>query len=87
MGLNASKGNVQRDLAIYSSISDDRLKKSLINMFESNNSEYDFKFEKRHTKYDEKIHLLHVHNIKLSRKQLVPLVKSAWQNYLCENRK
>ncbi|KAF7281141.1 exopolyphosphatase prune [Rhynchophorus ferrugineus] len=76
IGLDASI-TVKRDLAIYSKNSDDKLKKILLGTLQNNWEE--FKFEKRPS--DDEIYLLHVHNIKLSRKQLVPLVKDAWLKF------
>ncbi|XP_066138266.1 exopolyphosphatase PRUNE1 [Euwallacea fornicatus] len=74
IGLDASNGTIKRDLAIYFNSPEDGLKKTLLEVLEGANC----KLERRHTKFPDKILLFHVHNIELSRKQLVPLVKRAW---------
>ncbi|XP_066249968.1 exopolyphosphatase PRUNE1 [Euwallacea similis] len=74
VGLDASKGTIKRDMAIYFSSPEDRFKSTLLEILEGAN----FNLERRHTKFTDKILLLHVHNVETSRKQLVPLVKRAW---------
>lgn len=76
VGLNVSSGTVQRDIAIFSETNDNELRTTLLRIF-NENKEYDFEFEKRATEFGENIELLHIRNTKLSRKQMVPLVKKA----------
>lgn len=78
LGMQAVNNQVKRDLAVYSPLEDNTLKTILLNSLQAKS---DLRPEKRQTKFDDKIHLLHVHNIKISRKQLIPLVKSAWNIY------
>lgn len=80
VGMHAANNQVKRDLAVYSPSEDDTLKTVLLNSLQTK-SECDLKSEKRQTKFDGKIYLLHVHNIKVSRKQLIPIVKTAWNIY------
>lgn len=77
VGLDASSDCVRRDVAIYSKTPEDKLRTVLLKVFKTNR-EYDFQFEKRATQFGETVELLHVHNTKLSRKQLIPLVNEAW---------
>ncbi|CAG9761430.1 unnamed protein product [Ceutorhynchus assimilis] len=81
IGLNASNGKVERDLAVYSRNIEDKLRKILLESLMKADHELDCRFEKRKTSCEDKIDLLHVYNIKLSRKQMVPVVKSAWKSY------
>lgn len=80
VGLDVTAGKVRRDIGIYSTTKEDRLKAALLNVFDDN-PDYDFQFEHRTTAFDDDMYLLHVHNIKLSRKQLVPVVKQACAKY------
>ncbi|XP_050300795.1 exopolyphosphatase PRUNE1 isoform X2 [Anthonomus grandis grandis] len=79
VGLEASS-SVQRDLAIYSNSPEDELRLILLKQLLVKKEEY--ALEERATDYKEQIILLHINNIQASRKQLVPIVKEAWQLYV-----
>ncbi|XP_060534631.1 exopolyphosphatase PRUNE1 [Cylas formicarius] len=66
---------VKRDVAIFSEDTEDPMRIRLLKEFERDTT-YNFQFEEIPTGFDN-ICLLRVHNTKLSRKQLVPLIKLA----------
>lgn len=80
VGLNASGGRVQRDVAVYSNPPKEPLAEALIRTLLDKKA--DFLIEEKLPKFGENILLLRLHNVQVSRKQLVPLVKEAWQHYM-----
>ncbi|KAL1517066.1 hypothetical protein ABEB36_000879 [Hypothenemus hampei] len=82
VGLKASDGRVQRDFAVFTRNREGKsFEDSLLRILKSNEN-YDFMMEERKTVYEDKITLFHTHNTKLSRKQLFPLIRKAWQCYV-----
>ncbi|XP_019766927.2 exopolyphosphatase PRUNE1 [Dendroctonus ponderosae] len=79
VGMSTSGGSVQRDLAVYSSPPKEPLAEALLKTLLSKQA--DFFLEEKPSKFGANIHLLHLHNVQVSRKQLVPLVKEAWNDY------
>ncbi|XP_057652241.1 exopolyphosphatase PRUNE1-like [Diorhabda carinulata] len=68
----------RKDVAVFGNAGSEELKANILEIF-FNNKEYDFQFSKQKTIY-RNITLLNQGNLKLSRKQLVPLIEYALSN-------